>query len=453
MTSLRRAGGPRLRLIALFTVTALVAAACGNGEEPPPEEPPAEEPDDAAEEPDDAAGDPEEPTEIATDFGVDVENQVLRIGTLDDLDGPGSGISVPYAVGKQVLVEQVNSGALDVLPEGWTIDLIERDHEYNPAESVRAFNEIKDDVLFFATVFGTPNTLPLVEDATREEIALFPASLSSELAVNEYTPPIGAPYKVESHHAVQFAIEDAEARDDIDEPVLGILYQLDDYGEDGIQGIREAAEFHGIELDESLLIGLAPGETDVAGAITTLQGGGATHVLLTVLPSSTGPVLGTAAQLEYFPIWVGNTPAWIDVFFDPEVLPPPVYQNYRWATGLPLWGEDIGWMDEFIAAYEEFGSDSYPPDFYILASYSQGLLELEAFSRALANGDVTRAGYYEALRSIDDFDAFGLWYQPMDLTEFPYATQTDTRILAPGEDLTDWEVVQDYRTPDSWGGL
>jgi hypothetical protein len=47
-------------------------------------------------------------------------------------------------------------------------------------------------------------------------------------------------------------------------------------------------------------------------------------------------------------------------------------------------------MEAFLAAYEEFGSETYPPDFYILASYTQALLGFEAFARAYAAGDVTR---------------------------------------------------------------
>lgn len=424
-TRVRR--GRRLRgwrgHVAGLTVVALTLAACG-----------------------DAADDEADPEDVAADVGVDLDEQVVRIGALNDESGPAAGIGVPYALGKRLLVEQVNAGELDVLPEGWTVELVERDHEYNPQESVQAFNEIAEEVLYFATSFGTPNTLPLVDPATEQEITLFPASLSSELAQNEYTPPIGAPYKVEAHQAVDWAVEDAG-----DDLRFAIIHQLDDYGEDGLAGVREAAEHHDIEIVAE--IGIAPGETDVTGPITELSEADATHVLLTTLPTSTGPILGTAAQLEYFPTWLGNTPAWIDRFFDEETLPSATYQDFVWVTGLTLWGEDLPGMGAFIEAYEEYAAEDHPPDFYLIASYAQGLLSLEAFSRALDNGDVTRAGYHEALRSIQDYDADGLFPQPVDLDTFPYEPVTDTRVLRPGEDLTDWNVVREFSTPESWAGL
>ncbi len=408
--------------VAGMTALALVLAACG----------------DAVDDTDDG--------DIAADVGVDLDEQVLRIGTLNDESGPAAQIGEPFAIGKRMLVEQVNAGDLDILPEGWTVELVERDHGYNPQESVQAFQEIADDVLYFATSFGTPPTLPLVDDARERGITLFPASLESGMAEHEYTPPIGSPYKVEAHQAVDWAVEDAG-----DDLAFAIIYQGDDYGQDGLEGVREAAEHHGIDIVAEVEV--APGEPDVTGPITQVSEAGATHVLLTTLPSATGPILGTAAGQEFFPVWLGNTPAWIDAFFNEEVLPSAVYQNFRWVTGLTLWGDDVPGMEDFLAAYEQYGSDLHPPDFYLIASYAQGLLGLEAFARALDAGDVTRDGYHEALRSIEGYDAGGLFPEDIDLDEVPYATTTDTRVLAPGEDLESWEVLRDFSTPDSWEGL
>lgn len=453
MRTTRKRRTPRWRAIgASVLALSLLLAACSDGDDDgsdDTEDADTGDTDDTADADDGASedeGDADAGGELQADFGVDVENQVLTIGALNDTSGPGSSIGTPYAVGKRVAVGQVNAGQLDLLPEGWTVELIERDHGYNPQNAVAEFNAIKDEVLYFATTFGTPNTLPLVDLATPESIALFPASLSSELAVNEYTPPIGAPYKVEAHHAVLNAFEEAG-----DEVRFGIVYQLDDYGADGLNGAREAAEHFGVEIVGEE--GVAPGESDVTAPVSALQNAGATHVLVAALPSSTGPVLGTAAQLGYAPVWYGLTASWIDAFFNPEVIPPQVYANFRWVTGLPLWGEDLPGMSDFIAAYEEFGADDYPPDFYILASYTQALLGFEAFTRAYEAGDVTRDGFYNALRSIDNFDAFGLYPAPLDMTQFPYETLTDTRVLSPGESLEDWETLADFATPESWTGV
>ena len=72
--------------------------------------------------------------------------------------------------------------------------------------------------------------------------------------------------------------------------------------------------------------------------------------------------------------------------------------------------------------------------------------------RTLSHGDATRAGYLEALRSISDFDANGLFQTPVDLTNFPYVTGTDVRILQPGTELQEWNLVSDYETPEAYQG-
>ncbi len=126
--------------------------------------------------------------------GVDMVKKVVRIGALNDESGPGAGIGKPFAIGKRLLARAVAGGAVKMLPEGWTIELVERDHAYNPQQSVQHYNAIKDDVLFIATSFGTPNTLPLRPMLQRDGLVAFPASNSSEMGENAYTPLLTTSY-------------------------------------------------------------------------------------------------------------------------------------------------------------------------------------------------------------------------------------------------------------------
>ncbi len=378
---------------------------------------------------------------LKTDVGVDAANKVVRVGVLNDESGPAAPIGKPYALGKRILVAQVNAGGSGILPDGWTVELVDRDHGYNPQNSVQAFNEIKDRVLYFGTSFGTPNTLPLVPMLERDGIVAFPASLSSKMAENAHTPPVGPSYAIESRRAMDWVVEAAGGAEHVK---AGIVYQQDDYGGDGLAGWKQAAEQHGVTLVSEQTV--APGQKDFAAVVTALKDAGATHVLMTTLPSATGPILGTAAQLQYMPNWVGNTPAWIDSFFNPEVIPPVVFTNYSWVQGLPFWGETVTGMDAFTAAWEAHRSEGDAQNTYVLMSYVQGLIQLEALSRAIESGDATRAGYMAALQGISGFDAGGL-IQPVDLTSVPYTTGTRTRILKPDFAAGSWTVVADYADP------
>ena len=123
--------------------------------------------------------------------GIDTEKKVLTIGALNDESGPAAAIGKPFALGKRILADTINAGGSGLLPDGWTVKLVEKDHGYNPQKSVQAYNEIKDQVLFIGSSFGTPNTLPLRAMLERDNMVAFPASLSSQMAQHKFTPPAG----------------------------------------------------------------------------------------------------------------------------------------------------------------------------------------------------------------------------------------------------------------------
>ena len=391
-------------------------------------------------EPAGSAGSAEAPKPAAAAPGVDMDKKVVRIGALNDESGPAKTIGLPFANGKRLLVKAVEAGAVKALPEGWKIELVEKDHGYNPQQSVQLYKEIKDNVLWLATSFGTPPTMPLLEDLKRDEMTAFPASLSSAMAANEQTPPLGPSYSVEAMRAMDWVVEKAGGADKVK---AAIVYQRDDYGEDGVSGWKKAADFHKVKIVSEQTI--KPTDQDFTAVVKALKDAGATHVLLTVLPSATPGILGTAAKMKFAPTWIGNTPAWVDVFF--AKLPPPLVANFYWVTGLAYWGEDVPGMKEFLATWDQHGKATMgEPDFYILASYVHGLVQLEALKRAIEANDVTRAGFKKGLHSLKGWDGGGI-SQPVDLSAQPYVTSTRTRILKPVMDKKSWEKVADYAEP------
>lgn len=375
--------------------------------------------------------------------GVDMDKRIIYIGALNAESGPAASVGKPFAFGKRLLSRHINAGNSGLLPEGWKVELVERDHAYNPQQAVQQYNAIRDQVLFIATSFGTPNTLPLRASLERDNLVAFPASLSSQMAEHEFTPPIGPAYTAEAQRAMDWVMEREGSADKIK---AGIVYQEDDYGKDGMLGWRKAAEHHGVQIVAEKTI--APGQKDFTAVITALKEAGASYVYLTLLPSSTGPLLGTAAQLQYSPTWIGSTPTWLDVYFSKDVMPPEVFEKYYLATGIPYWGEDVPGMDAFLKAWETHGKDLGNPDWYILLSYATGLAQIEALRRAIENGDVSREGYKKALHSVSGWDAGGLW-QPLDFSKVPYEVSKRIRILKPVMDKRTWEVVAGYAEPSS----
>lgn len=373
------------------------------------------------------------------DQGQGPARKVITLGALNDESGPAKALGVAIANGKRLLARAVKAGAVK-LPDGWTIELLEKDHGYNPQQAVQLFKEIQDKVLFVASSLGTAMTLPLREDLRRSDMLAFPAALSSEMAKDEHTPPLGPSYKVEAMRALDWAVEAAGGADKVK---AGIIHQSDDYGQDGIDGWKASAEHHKVKLVAQET--LKPGAQDFTAIVKTLKDAGATHVLLTTLPSHTPGILDAAAKMKYAPVWIGNTPSWIDLFFQ---LPsaPALFKDFHWATGLTYWGEDVPGMKGFLDVWSAHGAGMKGPDYALLASYIQGLVQVEILKRAIEAKDLTRAGVKKALHSITSSDAGGL-AQPFDLSKVPYVTSTRTHVLAPDFEHKTWKVVADYAEP------
>ncbi|MFI5306349.1 MAG: hypothetical protein ACHQ53_03290, partial [Polyangiales bacterium] len=168
------------------------------------------------------------------------------------------------------------------------------------------------------------------------------------------------------------------------------------------------------------------------------------------LPSATGPLLGEAAARGYKPAWFGQTPTWIDGFFNPQVVPHAVFANYFLVSGMPYWGEDTEGMPKFVAAYDKYGKDQSPQDSYLLLSYSLGLLPVEIVRRGIEAGDLTREGLLAMIPKITAFDGGGL-FKPVDLSKFPYVTSTQTRVMRPDFDKKSWIVLGDWASPSAIG--
>jgi ABC-type branched-subunit amino acid transport system substrate-binding protein len=370
--------------------------------------------------------------------GVDPARKVISLGALNDESGPAKQLGVSIANGKRLLVKAVKAGAVK-LPDGWTIELVERDHGYNPQQSVQLYKEIRDQILFLSTSFGTQMTLPLREDLRRDDVLAFPAALSSVMAQSEHTPPLGASYRVEAMRAMDWAVEVAGGADKVK---AGIVHQRDDYGQDGLDGWKAAAAHHKVPIVAAQTV--KTGDQDFTTVVKALKDAGATHVLLTALPSHTPGILGAAAKLSYAPIWIGNTPAWTDVFF--AKLSAGLFERFHWVTGLTYWGEDVHGMKDFLEVWKAHGAGMGEPDYVILVSYIQGLAQVEALRRAIEANELHRAGVRKALHSIKGWDVGGL-SQPVDLSKVPYETSDRTRILKPDFEKKSWTTVADWAAP------
>ncbi len=397
-------GTRMFRMVAALATVVLVATGCGVDDGPQ------------------AVGD------IETDVGV--EDQVIRLGHLTPLTGAVAVIGEPLTRGHRVYFEYVNSelgGVGRDLPddERFQVELVERDTQYTVENQVTQYNAIRDEVLIIAQSLGTPTTKAILPQINEDRILTGAATLSSEWLRERYIVPAGAPYPIQFINAADYIVNEQGVT-----PRAGIIYQDDDYGEEGLEGLRFAAEAFGFEIvDEATY---EPTDTEFTAQITQMQRAGADHVFLTAVPGATGTILGTAAAAGYAPRWIGQSPTWIGAFMEQEQLVPYLEENLWVVTDASCeWGDTspgCEGMGEMIQNLERYAPDQ-APDYYFIFGYTQARIIHQILEKAIELGSLTREGVVEAFESLEDVDMGGL------LNPISYGPSCEDKIPATGSTI------------------
>jgi len=354
------------------------------------------------------SGGPSSRGDIETDFGVTADGEIL-LGELSPFTGGAEVIGEPLTNGHRVYFQYVNEvlggvGADLSADQKFKVRLVERDTQY-PRSDIHSqqYTAIKDDVLAIAQSLGTPTTQAILPQINTDMILTGAATLSAAWVKEKYVVPAGAPYQIQFINAAAYIVNELGKT-----PKAGIIYQDDDYGEEGLAGLRFAAEQLGFDIVAEATY--RPGDEQFTTQVTEMRNAGADHVFLTALPTQALTITGTAAAMQYAPQWIGQSPTWINAFTQ---VPHAEYlqQTYWLVTdGACQWGETgegCEGMQEMLDNIERFSPDQ-APDIYFQFGYTQARIFHQILERAIERGDLTRAGLVEAFESLTDVDMGGL---------------------------------------------
>ncbi|MBC8365028.1 MAG: ABC transporter substrate-binding protein, partial [Actinobacteria bacterium] len=328
------------------------------------------------------------------------DGSTIKVGSVTDLTGPVAIIGVPLHSGLLTYFDWVNSqgGVAGQYP----IEVVEGDSLYNPTVALQVYNEMKDDVAFIAELLGTPVVNAALETLADDGLMAVPATLDAAWVRQPNLMPLGAPYQVQAINGIDWWINDGGGSAD---QVYCTFIQDDPYGEAGQEGVDFIAAALGITIVDTARY--VSGDTDFSAQVQQLQGSGCEVVWLSATPSVTGGALGAAAQSGFAPMWLGQSPVWINVLADSALAP---YLE----TNLIIVGEGATWADpdvpgmvKMIERLEEFYPDQ-APDYYFQFGYGMAQLTVQVLEQAVANGDLSREGVLQASTQIGEFDFDGL---------------------------------------------
>ncbi len=227
------------------------------------------------------------------------DDNEIRIGQW----GPQTGPAAPWgsvARGSKLLFDVINEeGGIN----GRKIKYFIRDDMYNPAQTVAVVKELVERQGVFAFVGGVSAAGGLaVKDYLAQNKVIWVGPATS---VREYVFPV-QPYlfSVYPLYEDEASILTKYIVDTLKMKKIGILYQNDSYGKNGLEGCKQRLATYKLALAAEIPI--EPTEKDLGSQILRLKSSGAEAVLMYVNPTSAVIALKTAANVGFKPQWVSS---------------------------------------------------------------------------------------------------------------------------------------------------
>ncbi|MEO7021108.1 MAG: ABC transporter substrate-binding protein [Ktedonobacteraceae bacterium] len=360
------------------------------------------------------------PSALKTGPGVDNTAKTITLGILSPQSGGAIAdlIGIPLANGVKTFFAGINGqGGIG----GYQIKFVEKDTQYNPQLEVTHYNEIHNQVLMIADSLGTPTTFAIKDQASADHMLVSAATLSSALAREKYLMLAGTPYRLQVENAFDYVVNTLH----VAHPATGIIYQNDEYGQDGLTGYKEAIAAYGLNDVGQASYGAT--DTKFTAQVLQLKAAGAKYVFLTSIPGATGGIIGTAAALGYTPQWILQSPAFATPLMAVPALAPLMSKAWVMGQG-PVWGDTSApGMVQLLADVAKY-APTQKPDAFFQAGYTYAKVTYAVLKQAFANNDISRDGLLKAFESLKNVDLGGL------LPPVNYGSSADPNSRVPTRD-------------------
>jgi len=369
---------------------------------------------------------------IKTGPGVDASTKTITTAIITPLSGQVAIIGKPLTAGQEAYFQAVNAkGGVD----GWKINYVEKDDQYNPQTHVQLYNEVVGSSAFIAQSLGSPTTKAIEPLADQAHVLTAAVAQSSSFTTDPVMIVIGTPYSIDVANSLSYIVDKLGKRD----AKIGIIYQNDEYGQDGLRGYtaaHDASHFNDVARATYNVT-----DTDFTAQVVQMKNAGAQYVIVNAVPKPAATIVGTGAAIGYFPQWVFLGPAWSEYLMtDNGTLtgkPTQVNQVLAktvWVMGYqPDWGDTTAaGMTPFLADQQKY-SPAQAPDYYFMYGYTMAQVEVAILKKAIESGDLTRDGLLNARKNLGHFSFGGLL---PDLTYTPSLGPADRQTLIKKVDVT-----------------
>lgn len=326
------------------------------------------------------------------------DGTTIKLGVLTPLTGPAAVIGKPLTNGNEVFIKALN--AKGGVAGKYKVNLIVKDNKYTTQDTVTQYAATKSNVVMYAQVLGTAPTQAIQPQLAKDNIVASPASLDAPWYEDAHLLPILAPYQVQTANGFDYYVNKMDGKG----KKLCTITSDDPYGEAGLAGAKFAVGKLGVKLTHSETF--TPGAKDFTAQVDGLKNAGCEMVWVTALPSDLPTILGRAAQTNYAPQWMGQSPTWVSVLLQTG-LKDYMEQHFILASEGQPWDDKGAGMTALRDALAKY-APSQKPDIYFVFGYMQAKASVQLLEKAVEDGDLSRKGIADAMKSIGTLDFGGI---------------------------------------------
>ena len=270
------------------------------------------------------------------------DDKEIRIAAWGPQTGPAAAWG-NVARGPNVMAAMINEeGGI----HGRKLKHFVRDDQYNPAQTKLVVKELVEQQGIFSFVCGTGAAGGMaVKDYMKDNKVIWvgPATSVNEYVfpVNPYLYTIMPLYEDEASILTKYVVETLKLKK------IGVLYQNDPYGKDGLKGVQQ--RLSKLKMKAVAEIPVEPTEQDLASQMQKFKSLGAEAVIIWGAPKTAVIALKTSKSIGFTPQWVSSMTLsdydlmykisgglWEGVITGAFTLPPdsndPLMVKYREAT-------------------------------------------------------------------------------------------------------------------------
>jgi ABC-type branched-subunit amino acid transport system substrate-binding protein len=351
--------------------------------------------------------------------GPGVSGSTIKLGVLTDLSAVFAPLGKSLVQGTQLFWKQQNQAGGVC---GRKVDLIVKDHAYDPQKAVGLYRAMAPDVLALQTLLGSPVVTALRPAIDQDNMVVGLAGWTSTVLPDPHIQITGTTYDVEMISALDWLMRNKGIKSG---DKLGHVYFAGDYGENALRGSQYMASRQGLTIVRQKI---TPADSDLSAQVAALKGAGVKAILLSAGPAQTASLAGVAKATGLNVPIVADGPG-----FTPQLLKTPagpaLQANLTVVSSIAPVALDTPAAKQLADAFNTAYPGAIPTQVGSEFGYVQAQVMRAVLQKACDSKDLTRQGMQNALRQLSGFDTGGLVAGPLDYTN-PAQLPTRTVYIA-----------------------